>query len=283
MITSPGEIVACHRFLADLRDIYGVSVDFEAVLESHYRAFLPSDAIVIDVGAHSGRHTRPILETCPEGRVIAVEPLPDHARFLRETLGSRVEVIEAALGAREGRASFVWARGTPEESGLRARSFNDPERAQPVAIDVAVTTLDALGAGLARCDFVKIDVEGAEMSALQGGRTFLARTRPILCIEYGRPAYSVYGHNARDLFDHARATDYVVQDVFLNPIVDLATWLRVVDMATWDWFLIPREKAPLVPSHRTRAQANEELPAASAKIRGAIGAALVRLARLGRR
>lgn len=240
------DVSTIHAFLAALRNDFGVAIDYEDILERQYRAFLPPDGVVVDVGAHMGRHTRAFVEACPRGRVLAVEPLPDQAAHLRETLGARIDLFEGALGARSGRTRFVWARGTPEESGLRRRAYNDPDRAQPIEIEVEVRTLDELGRGLDRCDFVKVDVEGAELTALSGGREFLARTRPVLSVEYGRPAYSAYGHEAGDLFAFARDNGFVVHDLFLNVVPDEETWRAVVDGATWDFFLVPDEKTPLV-------------------------------------
>lgn len=58
----------------------------------------------------------------------------------------------------------------------------------PRAITVPTTTLDEYVAevGLERLDFVKIDIEGAEVAALEGGRNTLSRFRPLLIVEYNR-------------------------------------------------------------------------------------------------
>lgn len=235
------DIVSVHRFLADLTGKHRVAVDFEAILEQQYRSFLKPDATIIDIGAHAGRHTRVFVELAPKGRVHAVEPLPDKAQRLREAFGSRIALFEGALGEAEGRATFVWAQGTPEESGLRRRHYNDPVNANPTEIEVSITTLDAFGRGLDRCDFIKIDVEGAELTALRGGAALLDRLRPVVSVEFGRPAYSVYGHAPGDLFAYAEQRGYRLHDLFLHPVEDLETWLAICDLATWDYFMLPKE------------------------------------------
>jgi len=235
------DIVSAHRFLAQLTGRHRLGIDFEGILEQQYRSFLKPDATIVDIGAHAGRHTRVFVELAPQGRVFAVEPLPDKAQALRETFGSTVTIFEGALGGSSGRASFVWAQGTPEESGLRRRNYNDPANARPTEIEVAVTTLDEWGSDLKRCDFIKIDVEGAELTALRGGTALLERLRPIVSVEFGRPAYSAYGHSPAELYEYADRCGYRLHDLFFNPVADLETWLAICDLSTWDYFLIPRE------------------------------------------
>lgn len=238
------DIVTAHAFLADLIGKYRIAVDFEGILETQYRSFLRPDATIVDIGAHEGRHTRVFIEVARQGRVIAVEPLPDKALGLKNTFGASITLFQGALGEKEGRTKFIWAQGTPEESGFRERHYNDPQNARPTEIEVEVTTLDQLGRDLRRCDFVKIDVEGAELMALRGGASFLDRLRPIVSVEFGHPAYSVYGHEASDLFHFAASRRYTLHDIFLNPVPDLETWSAICDRATWDYFMIPNERSP---------------------------------------
>jgi len=57
-------------------------------------------------------------------------------------------------------------------------------------IEVPVSRIDALvqRLGLARVDYIKMDIEGAEREALSGARNTLAKHRPTLMIEsYQRP------------------------------------------------------------------------------------------------
>lgn len=236
------DIVSIHTFLAELIGKHGVAIDYESILETQYRSFLRADATIIDIGAHAGRHTKVFVELAPRGKVIAVEPLPDKASALRSAFGPSISLFEGALAENEGRMRFIWAQGTPEESGLRERQYNDPARAKPTEIEVEVTTLDRLTRALTRCDFIKIDVEGAELTALRGGGQLLSRLRPTISVEFGRPAYSVYGHEAVELFTFAEGQGYRIYDIFQNPVPDLETWLKVCDIATWDYFLLPKER-----------------------------------------
>ena len=59
-----------------------------------------------------------------------------------------------------------------------------------------VSTLDAELADLAP-SVVKVDVEGAELAVLEGGRGLLQDTRPLLIVEHVAEATALYGASSR--------------------------------------------------------------------------------------
>lgn len=109
-------------------------------------------------------------------------------------------------------------------------------------IDVSVSTLDIECASLNRIDFIKIDVEGGEIDCLTGGRETLQRTRPIVSVEYGYPAYSGYGNCAQTLFNLASHNGYVLGDLFGHPICTAQEWDEICDHSYWDYFMVPAER-----------------------------------------
>ena len=58
-------------------------------------------------------------------------------------------------------------------------------------------------------DFVKLDVEGAELSVLKGAREFLARTRPILLIEIAQIRTAGWGYDAVEIVRFLENMGYV--------------------------------------------------------------------------
>src|SRR4051812_49056601 len=103
--------------------------DYEALLTHGYGRFLGDGSFAVDVGANVGFHTQ-VLSTY--SRVIAFEPIPEHAERLRSQFADRpnVEVRTVALGRVAGKHEFyhfpprcVRASGThrPNRSGP-----NDP-------------------------------------------------------------------------------------------------------------------------------------------------------------
>ncbi len=161
----------------------------------------PSDDS-IDVGAHLGDVTRQIMQSAPEGRVLAIEPLPHLASRLRSTLGDQAIVEECALTDGEpGEATFLHVTNNPGYSGLRERDY--PEAPEFDKITVKTRPLDDLVEehGL-EPRFIKIDVEGAELLVLRSARRTIERFRPVIVVEHGTAAEG-YGESPASFFDLA--------------------------------------------------------------------------------
>ena len=152
-----------------------------------YSTFITPGDLAFDLGAHAGNRTRALAALgC---RVVAVEPQPDFARLLRLLFARQtgVEIIEAAVGDRAGRASLVISDRTPTMTTLATR-WRQARVRDPVfagvrwnrGIEVDTTTLDLLIARFGPPAFIKIDVEGAEPSVLAG----LSHPVPALSFEY---------------------------------------------------------------------------------------------------
>ena len=97
-----------------------------------------------------------------------------------------------ALGARKEVAEFCHFTTLDGWSGLRRSPLVSDERGRPEYISVEVSTLDSELAGL-RPSVVKIDVEGAELAVLEGGRGLLASVRPVVILEHVVEASALYG------------------------------------------------------------------------------------------
>jgi len=154
-------------------------------------------SVCVDVGAAAGLYTLALSRLAgPDGEVHSIEPLsfahPVWRRVLRAAEGRNVRRHQLALGPEPGEAlmSVPIGRFGP----VTGRSFlamrnsglgSNAEFAGQMAVPVQVDTLDALCArtGLTQLDFVKIDVEGAELGVLEGGEKTIESLAPTLLIE----------------------------------------------------------------------------------------------------
>lgn len=144
----------------------------------------------IDVGSHQGTVLSEIIRVAPKGRHIAYEPLPTFHRDLTRRFPD-VDVRCTALSNVNGETSFVYVKNLPAYSGLRPRRY--PRRAQTETISVATERLDDhLPSGYAPT-LMKIDVEGAEQSVIEGAIATLRRHKPVVVFEHGRGAADYYG------------------------------------------------------------------------------------------
>jgi FkbM family methyltransferase len=170
----------------DLRDnlqrtLYFTGTYEPGLLRALHDELAPGD-VVADIGAHVGVHALGAARRVrPGGRVIAFEPAPDSAATLRAAAarnGLAVEVAETALGDADGEIELLGdPRYSAHDAGVRSQ-FGTGE----VVARAPVTTFDAWAQehALDRLDVVKVDIEGAEILALQGMRRSLPTLRPRL-------------------------------------------------------------------------------------------------------
>lgn len=248
------------RALADiarLRDEQGrraTSIDWERLLTVNYRALVPRDGVIVDVGAHHGMHARRFVRYLAPRHLVLVEPIPELAAGLRREFRRReqVEVRQVALSDRSGTSTFVVNETSPGLSGLRLRRDHDSERMATRSIDVTVERLDdwALPAPLG---YMKIDVEGGELDVLRGGRELMRRDRPIVSIEFGG-ASETYGHSPDTLAEWCVGLRYALFDLLGNRI-ELGRVGEVVNVYYWDFLLVPDERVEALTPALERARA----------------------------
>jgi len=140
----------------------------------------------IDIGAHHGSLLDEILRAAPQGRHMALEPLPHLAAYLRESYPG-VTVHELAASDHTGTTTFAHVRGAEGWSGLKFRPLPDGVDVDPDVneITVQLRPLDELVDDTSPPRLVKIDVEGAEQQVIEGAMRTLREHRPVVIFEHG--------------------------------------------------------------------------------------------------
>ena len=218
------------RIIGDYRGDFRLRVDRASFIGSalYWRGYhspevdllprlLGPESVFIDLGANQGEFTVVAARCAVRGRVIAVEPAPT----LRENLAvnlrlnglENVTIVPSAISDsagvmplfvderilegyhNEGTAS-LWA------GGVRGRTVGEVE----------VETLDAAVERLAvsRIDLIKIDVEGAELAVLRGGRRSLQRFWPVMLIELSEENFNIAGYTTAELLSELGGLGYEV-------------------------------------------------------------------------
>jgi FkbM family methyltransferase len=147
---------------------------------------------VVDVGANFGYYTLLLGDAVGEtGHVLAVEPNPDAAALLQETVllnghGKRTRVVPHALGATAGHGWLYSPDGEPKNAALVDRKDLPGGR----TINVTTLTLDEIALPCKKVNLVKIDAEGGEIAIAAGMRQLIARDRPMIALEFNPARYA---------------------------------------------------------------------------------------------
>jgi len=197
-------------------DFLGVAI-IDAGYENAERAFverfLRPGMTVLDIGAHHGYYSLlASRKVGPGGLVLAIEPSPRERKrlglHLRFNRCRNVQVESRALGEVEGSAELYLIRGS--ESGCN--SLRPPNVAQDTErVSVSVESLDRVlqDHGIERVDFIKLDVEGAELSALRGARQLLSKEpRPVILAEVQDIRTGPWGYRALEVVRYLSYANY---------------------------------------------------------------------------
>jgi len=186
-----------------------------------FRRYIKPGMLVLDIGAHIGYYTRLFSQLVgPEGLVIAFEPHPVHFSFLQRNVlpCKNVKLVNKALGNENevltfydydvgsGSASLAvseekLAHSRHESAGEMAPRVRSPMKRQ---FKVMVSILDfefSLMKLSYSVDFVKIDVEGAEVSVLEGAQNVLTNSNAKIVFEVAPANLRAFGHSPEVLFD----------------------------------------------------------------------------------
>ena len=135
--------------------------------------------IIVDLGANIGMTSLWYSRRYDCVRVIAVEPSPDNVRLLKKNFsdnGIEAEVVEAAIGVKEGEANFVRTR----ESNLGMISRHaSPGSIRVKGISMATILRMVADLGLDAIDLLKVDIEGSEAELFSDGLEWLDHVNAI--------------------------------------------------------------------------------------------------------
>ncbi|BFM38898.1 FkbM family methyltransferase [Synechocystis sp. LKSZ1] len=170
---------------------------FNYRVESHcvdwLRQYLQPGDVFVDVGAAYGVISLPLADYLgPNGRVYAFEPARQTRQLLEQIITQNnignVTLLPQAISDSIGSAEFIeyssdnpfaWASDT---STLAANVQPSQQHYQTYIVEI--TTLDHILEQQSICpQAIKIDIEGFELYALQGGQKTLDQYRPALCID----------------------------------------------------------------------------------------------------
>ena len=175
---------------------YAVVTQF---IEQQYRCVLPQGTIeagagdgVIDAGGCYGDTALYFAQKVgANGNVVSFEFLPDNLNIYRRNLelnpdlAKRIRLLPNPVWSEGGQELFVSGHGPGTTVGPTRKS-PDAQMVRTLSIDQIVERGD-----LARVDFIKMDIEGAEQAALRGAEKTLRRFRPKLavCVYHSLPDF----------------------------------------------------------------------------------------------
>jgi FkbM family methyltransferase len=184
---------------------------YELEIQDLLQEELKSGQTFFDVGANAGFFTLVAAKLVGTGgRCVAFDPAPANDQSIREQLElnglSNCVSVPKAVGARAGTATFAFSAPGSAMGHLGAADNGEQ------SLEVQVISLDEAAKLYGRPDFIKLDVEGADIEAMQGATDLLRDARPRWLIE-------LHGENCqREVGRMLREAGYTIFDLAGKPI-----------------------------------------------------------------
>jgi FkbM family methyltransferase len=180
----------------------------------------------VDVGCHLGSVLNQMRHLSPSGHHVAIEAIPYKADWLRRKY-PEVSVHQLAVGDTPGQVEFYH---NPKQSGFSGLQAHGSEPEECHKLSVECQPLDAIVPECQRIGFMKIDVEGAELSVMRGANRILSQDRPAVLFECTLSGLEAFGLRADQVYRHL--TNHFQYDIFL--IKDWLSYQSPLDLERFE-------------------------------------------------
>lgn len=165
-----------------------------------YQLISPND-VVFDIGANIGWYTNHIAATYPSATVYAFEPIPETFQKLSGNIAlnkfNNIHAYNLAFSEKEQVLKFYYSPQQTVASSSRNITENQ---------DIIELTCDSMGIddfvsekNINKLDFIKCDVEGAELFIYQGAKKTIEKFKPIICTEMLRKWAAKFDYHPNDI------------------------------------------------------------------------------------
>lgn len=192
--------------------------------------FIPEGGVILDIGAHFGYFSKEFSRlhhgSCS---IIAFEPMAYNAGILAVVTAKlpNVTVVNKALSDSDGTLDLIIPVKEQGKIGPGLAHFGVEKHRDYIVQPVETLRLDDYVSEnkLTRVDFIKIDVEGAELPALMGAALTIERYKPVIFTEVCRDFTKRLGHMPEDLFDFLANAGYSAhrvneQNLTMRPVLN---------------------------------------------------------------
>lgn len=168
--------------------------------------------VFLDVGANVGFHSLSLSKMFVNSQFYAFEPVPNTFNYLDQNLqlnfSKNVQIHNCGISDKSGELEFYFY---PEGSG-NASSRNLSDREDAIKITSPVVTIDDFVSSKEfkskKIDFIKCDVEGAELFAFQGAKNSINKFRPIVFSEILRKWSKKFEYDPNEIFNFFEELNY---------------------------------------------------------------------------
>ncbi len=206
-------------------------------------AFVKDQSVYIDIGANIGLMSIPILKRHTTVRVLSFEASPNTFKYLKKNWGNssvkdRWTIYNNAVSNSNDEMDFFTtasADGAYESiKDTKRVSFSGRIKVQGITIDEVWTSLNK-----PLVSFIKSDIEGADLMALQGALTCINECKPMIMLEWNKINILAFQFTHNDLMNFCSNIKYKCYAVPSLIVITNEKELELHAVVTENFLFIP--------------------------------------------
>jgi FkbM family methyltransferase len=181
-----------------------------------YLRLIKRNDVVIELGANRGFYTSLFSNIVGKnGLVYGFEAVPSTYQILRKNVSTfsnfkNYKLINKAVADENSSRKIYLPNDDDGQASLQKQEFGSWKGGLVSSLDCKVVRLDDYFAQqqISKIDFVKCDIEGAELFALKGMKQLLAKYKPILFLEICAQWTKSFGYKPSDILEFLKQNGY---------------------------------------------------------------------------
>ena len=197
---------------------------YHHINESLYlKKIIKTDMTFVDIGANQGEFSLLACSLIKNGKIISFEPVDELnsllSKNIKENNFKNIEINHYGLSDKVGTLPIYNSKKTKNNNEGLSSLYSSENRSEFLQ-NVALKVFDELYYNkLDRLDFVKIDIEGAELYALKGMQKSIDKFKPIILIEICEEMFNVAGYSLDDIIFFFKQHNYEAFKLFRGNLI----------------------------------------------------------------
>jgi FkbM family methyltransferase len=183
--------------------------DYESADSELLFRLLEDRLTILDVGANIGWYSLNFAKAFPNSTIHAFEPIPATFAYLLANiaLNQTTQIHPHNFGFSDHEGELVFYFDPAGSGGASAMDLQGTGTAQKVACQIKCLDRFMADSGV-RVDFIKCDVEGAELFMLKGGAETLKKFKPMVFAEMLRKWAAKFNYHPNQIIEFMAGIGY---------------------------------------------------------------------------
>lgn len=197
----------------------------EEELSMQYKIIEKND-VVFDIGGNYGWYSIHIAKKFPLAEIYSFEPVPNTFAILKENISinniKNIKVVNMGLSNEVGEFTFYCDPNLTVNASLN--NVSDNSNAIEVICKVDIFDNFVKKNNITKIDFIKCDIEGAELFALIGAKKSINNYKPKIFVEMLRKWALKFGYHPNDIISFLKELGYkcfIINKGFLEEIIEV--------------------------------------------------------------